>query len=118
VPTGEYGSVDTLYNMTLISENTVAQSVPESARIVLLEEDVDSITINTDIKAYVSRDGGSTYAQVTLSDIGNYDATKQILAGTVDLTQSGIGSGTSLKYKIETANEKDLKIHATGLSWD
>jgi len=118
VPTEEYVAIGETNNMTLISESSTAQAVPESARIVLLEEDVDSITLNTDIKAYVSRDGGSTWAQATLTDIGNYDATKQILAGNVDLTASGIGSGTSLEYKIETLNNKDAKFHGVGLSWD
>jgi hypothetical protein len=33
---------------------------------MLYEEDVDSVTLNTDLKGYVSRDGGTTYTQTTL----------------------------------------------------
>jgi len=116
VPTSAYSTAK--QNMTLISESTTAQSEPDSARIVILEEDVDSINLNTDLKAYVSKDGGSTWALGTLSDAGNYDSSKQILVADFDLTTSGIGSGTDMEYKIETANNKNLKLHATGLSWD
>lgn len=31
---------------------------------------------------------------------------------------AGIGSGTSMKYKLETDNNKKLNIYAVGLSWD
>jgi len=105
-------------NMTLISEDFTAEAEPDSGRIVILEEDIDSVTLNTDLKAYASRDGGSTWAQITLSDEGDFDGDKRILVGSSDFTVSGIGSGTTMKYKIETANEKELRIHATGLSWD
>lgn len=105
-------------NMTLISEAVTADSEPSNARIILFEEDVDSITLNTDLIAYISRDGGSTWAEVTLEDIGDYEAGKQILAGSVDLTASGIGSGTSMKFKIESKNNKDLKLHGCGLLWN
>jgi len=107
-----------VYNMTLISDSFTAEAEPDSARIVILEEDVDSVTLNTDLKAYASRDGGSTWAQITLSDEGDFDNNKRVLVGDADLDVSAIGSGTSMEYKIETANNKNLKIHATALSWD
>jgi hypothetical protein len=102
-------------NMTLISNAQVAESVPTSARIVLFEEDVDSITLNTDLKAYVSRDNGATYSQVTLVNEGYYATSKNILAGLVDI--SAQPSGDDIKYKIETLNNKNLKIHGTGINW-
>ena len=40
-------------NMTLVSNLTEASEQPDEARVVLFEEDVDSITLNTDLKAYV-----------------------------------------------------------------
>jgi hypothetical protein len=114
--TSEYGTSSTVYNMTLLSNGNTASSQPSNARIVLFEEDVDAITLNTDLKAYVSRDGGTTYTQITLSDEGDYESGKQILAGSVDI--NGQPSGTSMKYKIETLNTKDLKLHGVGLLWD
>ena len=113
---GTEDALPAAYNtMTLISDSFTAESQPDSARIILLEEDVDSITINTDLIAKVSRDGGTTWTTATLVDEGNYDVSKQILVATLDI--SGQPNGTTMEYKIETANSKNLKIHATGLSW-
>ena len=105
-------------NMTLISDSFTAEAIPDSSRLVVLEEDVDSITLNTDLKAFASRDNGSTWLEGTLVDEGDYDSSKRILTANFDLTSSGIGSGTSTRYKLTTHNTKDLKIHASGLSWD
>jgi len=107
--------LDGILNMTLISQAFTAESQPDEARIVIFEEDVDSITLNTDLKAYVSRDGGTTWTQVTLADEGNYSGSKRILTGSVDI--SGQPAGTSMKWKLVTNNNKDLKIHGVGLTW-
>jgi len=104
-----------LTNMTLISDTFTADEQPDDARIIIFEEDVDSITLNTDIKAYASRDDGTTWTQITLSDEGTYSGTKRILSGTADI--SGQPSGTNMKYKIETLNNKNLKLHGAALSW-
>jgi hypothetical protein len=102
-------------NMTLLSNAQVATNVPSSARIVLFEEDVDLITPNTDLKAYISRDNGTTYSEVTLTNEGYYATSKNILAGFVDV--SGQPSGDDIKYKIETLNNKNLKLHGVGINW-
>jgi hypothetical protein len=102
-------------NMILKSNTQVATIVPTEMRIVIFEEDVGIITLNTDLKAYISRNNGVTYSQVTLEDEGNYISTAKVLSGIVDI--SGQPSGTDIKYKIETLNNKNLKIHGTGISW-
>jgi len=102
-------------NMTLISDTFTAEEQPDEARIIIFEEDIDSITLNTDLKAYASRDGGTTWTQITLSDEGHYESGKRILTGTADISSQP--AGTSMKYKIETLNNKNLKIHGTALSW-
>ena len=101
--------------MTLISEKFIADSTPDEARIIIFEEDIDAITLNTDIKAYVSRDDGANYTQITLTDEGDYSGSKRILTGTADI--SGQPGDTDMVYKIESLNNKDLKIYGTGLSW-
>jgi len=116
VPTTSY--TDAGGNVTLISNSFTAESAPDTARIVIFEEDVDAITLNTDLKAYVSRDGGSTWAEVTLADEGDYETDKRVLTGLVDLTASGIGSGTSMEYKLVSTNDKVLKFHGTAMLWD
>jgi hypothetical protein len=111
---GTESITNTASNMTLISNAITAEVAPTSSRIVLLEEDVDSITLNTDLKAYVSRDG-TNYTQITLTDEGDFATSKKILVGEVNFTSA---SGTSIKYKIETLNNKNLKIHGTGVLWE
>jgi len=106
------GTVD---NMILISEKFTADTESDDARIVIFEEDVDAITLNTDIKAYVSRDDGANWTQITLTDEGNYSGSKRILTGEADI--SAQPSGTDMVYKITTLNEKDLKLYGTALSW-
>ena len=53
-------------NMTLKSNAQTAQAAPDEGRLMLYEEDVDAITLDTDLKGYVSRDGGTTYTQTPL----------------------------------------------------
>ena len=79
------------------------------------EDDVDAITLNTDILAYVSRDGGTTYSQVTLAYEGAYSGTKRILAAVRDVSTQP--SGIAPVYKIVTANNKNLKLYGTALNW-
>lgn len=100
-------------NMTLISVATVAEYAPSEARIVIFEEDVDAVTLNTDIKAFVSRDGVN-YTEITLTDEGDYETGKRVISGLVDITSA---SGTNIKYKIQTFNSKSLKIHGTAVQW-
>jgi len=106
-------------NMTLQSNAFTAQAVPTTARIVLDEHtSTGSATLNTDIKAYASRDNGTTYTQITLANQGTIETNHRLLSGSVDI--SGQPSGTSVKYKIETLNQSDSKItrlHSTSMAW-
>ena len=101
---------------TLTSANFTASAEPSSARIVIFEEDVSSVTLNTDIIASVSRDGGSTFSTVSLSDGGYVTGSsgQRILTGTVDI--SGQPTGTTMKYKIVSDNAEHY-IHGVSLQW-
>lgn len=105
----------TFNNLDLRSNAVSAVSQPTTARITLFQEDVDSGTINTDIKAFVSRDGGTTYTQTTLVDQGSWESGKKIYSGSVDI--SGQPAGTSMKYKVTTHNSKDIRVHGVSLAW-
>jgi len=87
---------------------------------MLIEDNEGTASINTDIKAKVSRDGSEFSGYVTLVDEGDWGTDKRILvARNIDI--SGIASGTAMKYKIETLNQsagvKETRIHATSLAW-
>lgn len=101
-------------NMTLFSNIVTAEVEPSNIRIVLFEEDVDTIILNTDFKAYASIDNGSNYDQIILTDMGNYESSKRILSGIIDVSAR---TGISIKYKLEILNNKNCKIKGTGLNW-
>ena len=106
---------------TLQSVDTTASSVPtKSDFVALIENAQGTAVLNTDIKAYVSRDSGTTFTQGTLVDEGTWGTNKKILAFH-DLDISSQPSGTSMCYKIELANQatgsKETKIHAVSHGW-
>ena len=101
---------------TIISEPFAATSVPTSSRIVIFEENVDSPTLNTDIVASISRNGGSNFTTATLTDSGYVTGAsgQRILTG--QATISGQPSGQSMRWKLALANNQ-VKIHGVSLSW-
>jgi hypothetical protein len=101
-------------NMVLQSNAFTAEAAPDEAFLVVWQEDVDGVTLNTDLLAYVSRDGGTTWAQVTLVEEATL-STGRILAASVDV--SGQPSGTSMKWKLAVTNNKEQRVHGIGLSW-
>lgn len=107
--------LEVMSDMTLVSESTEAEANPDTVRIVLMEEDVDAITENTDLKAYASRDNGGNWVQATLADEGDYGSGKRILEGKADV--SGQAEDKTVKWKVTTHNGKDLKLHGLGLLW-
>jgi len=101
---------------TIISSAFSSTSVPTSSRIVVFEENVDTPTLNTDIIASVSRDGGTTFTNATLSDSGYVTGSsgQRILTGQADI--SGQPSGQSMRWKLALANNT-VKIHGVSLQW-
>jgi|TARA_B110000263_G_C15238291_1_gene478091 hypothetical protein len=104
-------------NFILVSTGqTASKGAPQSAAITIFEEDVDAITINTDLKAFVSRDDGTTYTEITLADKGDYASSKQIWSGNIS-TVGDQPTGTTMRYKIRLYNNKNAKIHGVALTW-
>jgi len=101
---------------TIVSNAFTATSVPTTSRIVVFEENVDTPTLNTDIIASISRDGGSTFTTATLTDSGYVTGSsgQRILTG--QATISGQPSGQSMRWKLALANNQ-VKIHGVSLQW-
>jgi hypothetical protein len=112
-------SLSAFNNVTLVSNAQTAQAQADTARITVFEHpSTGTTTVNTDIKAYASRDNGTTYTQITLADDGEYESGKKLLSGSADI--SGQPAGTSMRYKIETLNQSSSKItrlHGVSLQW-
>jgi len=83
--------------MTLVSNAYTAQAAPTTARIILDEESyAGATTLNTDLKAYASRDNGTTFTQVTLADQGQLNYIAGIDTYTkLMLHMDGSNSGTT-----------------------
>jgi len=106
----------TATSSTIISDPFSSSTVPTTTRIVVFEENVGTPTLNTDIVASVSRNGGTNFTTVTLTDSGYVTGSsgQRILTGTASI--SGQPSGQSMKWKLELANQQ-VKIHGVSLSW-
>lgn len=105
------GYMEAAGNMTLIPAAITAGSAPDTVDLYLLHRAIDATTLNTDIKARVSRDNGSTWSDyITLAEVCQYDAEYKLLKGTADL--SALASGTSVKWEITTLNTKSQRVRA------
>ena len=106
-------------SMSLVSNATTASSAPTTGDIVLTYTNGSgTATVGTDLKAYISRDNGTTYTQVTLSSEGTTGGHTILTAHNVDISSQP--SGTSMRYKIETLNQsasKETRIQAVSLGW-
>ena len=103
---------------TTIVSNAFSTSgiVPTASRIVVFEEDIGTPTLNTDIIASISRDGGSNFTTATLTDSGYVTGSsgQRILTG--QAVVSGQPSGQSMRWKLALANNS-VKIHGVSLQW-
>ena len=104
-------------NTSIITNPTTASEVPTKARVVLIAANNESITLNTELIASVSRDNGTTYTTTTLSDQGIYANTGNVRIYTGEASLTTQPSGTIIRTKIETANNKNVEIHAYTTQW-
>ena len=120
-------------NMVIQSNGYEANAIPTSARIVIFEEDdilqyapltVEEVLSNTDIKAFVSRDGGTTFTECVLRrefnvDIENrtviFSSTINFYVGTVDLSTQP--NGKEMVWKVTSHNNKRFSIRNIALNW-
>lgn len=100
-------------NMTLVSEAVEAESEPTTARFLALVEEIDSITINTDLIGSISNDDGANFDAVTLAKVAEVSG-KDLYAGDVNLTDR---DDKTMVQKLVTANNKSLRVHAWGMLW-
>ena len=113
------GDLSLYNNMTLVSTATTAQAVPTKGDMVMTYTNgAGTAVINTNIKGYVSRDGGTTYTEGTLVSQGTTGG--HTIASFHDLSISGQPSGSSMRYKIETLVQSAsmiTRIQAVSLGW-
>jgi len=109
-------------DLTLQSVDSTALSAPSTADFIMLIEDASgTATLNTDVKAFISRDSGSNFTQGTLVDEGTWGASTKRIVAFHNLDISSQPSGTSICYKVTTHNQasgsKVTRIHAVSHGW-
>jgi len=113
-------------NMVLQSNSTTAETAPTKGDIVMTYTNgvagAGGVTaINTDVKAYCSRDNGTTYTLMTLVAQGTTgSASPHFIVSAHDVDISSQPSDTEMLYKIETLNQsvsKETRIQAVSLGW-
>lgn len=102
-------------NMTLVSNAFTADAEPDTGRVAVQVIENESITINTDLTAEISRDGGTTWATATLALAATNGSVKLYQDNEVDI--SGQPSGTSMMWRVKTHNNKDIDVSGVVLQW-
>ena len=115
--TGLFNSAN---NMTLVSTTTAAQAAPTKGDIVLTYTNgAGTTTLDTDLTAEISADGGSTWTALALGSEGSTGAHN--IATSHDVTiSSTITAPYNMAYRIKTLNQsasKTTRIHAVSLGW-
>ena len=101
-------------NMTLVGGALTASSTPVRGSISVSAEFVDSSTVNTDFTAEISRDGGANYTAVTLT-AGAVNGGFTLFFGEADISSQN--TGTSVKYRIKTLNNKEIRVSGVVIRW-
>ena len=99
------GAFDAANNMTLISTTTAAQAAPTKGDIVLTYTNgAGTTTLDTDLTAEISADGGSTWTSLPLASEGSTGSHN--IATSHDVTiSSTITAPWNMAYRIKTLNQ-------------
>ena len=104
-------------NTMFMSTSTTAASVPTAAHLVFYEEDVDAVTINTDLVGFVSRDAGRTFT----TDFGTDEKLDIATNGLTNNERVTVSSSTTLPaglsnkvvYYVVNASTNDFELSLT-----
>lgn len=101
-------------DMTLLSPAVSVSSSPSAMDAYLLWKDDDgSSVLGTDFTVELSRDGGTTYTAATLTTVAAYDGTYSVIKARSDVSSQP--SGTSMKARVKTLNNKAQRVAAPSL---
>ena len=107
-------------NMTLVSTTTAAQAAPTKGDIVMTYTNgAGTTTLDTDLTAEISADGGSTWTALALGSEGSTGSHNIATAHDVTIS-STITAPWNMAYRIKTLNQsvsKTTRIQAVSLGW-
>ena len=98
------------------NNQTADATVSKGGIIVLYKNNAGTATLNTDLVAKISANGGTNYETVTLAALGTF-STGILMASAQNVTISN--TGTAMKYQISFANQstgsKETQVHGVSL---
>lgn len=99
---------------TFVTNAQTAESTPSTIRLIAIGQENDTQTMNTDTVFSISRDGGTTFTNITMTDTADYNSSGvKIYTGTVDVSSQP--SGTSIVVKQTTTALKQFTLHGYSL---
>jgi hypothetical protein len=101
--------------MTVTSQAFSAVQVPVESRFIVLYQPADTLTLNTDCTLEVSRNNGTNWTSAPLAYEGMFDSSTQILSAITSLESQS--SGSSLRYRIKTFNNKAQRFLGVWMQW-
>ncbi len=103
-------------NMTLIADPVVALAAPDDAHVTLFKEDVDAVTLNTDLLAWASRSKRS-FTTTNATNLINDTAHPYTNGQRIILVSSGAdlpnGLDSETVYYVVNANTNDYQVSLT-----
>jgi hypothetical protein len=103
-------------NLTVRSSLFTAATAPTGMKGVIRVKEVDAATAGTDYALDFSRDNGTTWTAATLTEL--FTAPGSIRVCETNLVDvSGQPSGTSLRWRFKTLNNKSVELHDALLYW-
>lgn len=105
-------------DIDLISVASTADAVPGEARVIVVHEALEAITLGTDVKVYASRETGvtPTWAEGAISELTSFESGLTVLEAVVDL--SAQASQASMRWRVETLNTKKQNLHGVAIQWN
>jgi len=113
-------NVLSISDMTLVSTTTAAQAAPTKGDIVLTYTNgAGTTTLDTDLTAEISADGGGTWTALALGSEGSTGSHNIATSHNVTIS-STITAPYNMAYRIKTLNQsvsKTTRIQAVSLGW-
>ena len=105
--------------LTLHTKAFTALASPSSAFVVVQEEDVDAIALNTDFTAWISRAGSTTYTTVAASDdklratSHGFSNDDRVILATATGVAFPVGLGGQIAYYVINATTNNFEVSLT-----
>mgnify|MGYP000992117211 CR=1 FL=1 len=118
-PAARATTLGAIQNLTVRSSAFVAAVAPTKMKALIRVKEVDAGVAGTDYTLECSRDGGTTWATMALTELFTSPSpTASIrVVDAAETDVSGQPSGTSPRWRFKTLNTKAIELHDAYLYW-